>query len=123
MNSLPDAPPLTPIVSMLAGIDPNEFDDPVFSDDGSSLLSSAPNTLKTPSFGSGSGSQDSSTSDTTQAATAGSMIYKRKRIKRKSYVFDAANGIEYTSTDGKSQWRCMQCMNLIVLCIMIFLAQ
>jgi len=114
MNSIPDAPPLTTIASIHAGIDPNKFDDPVFSDDGSSLLSSAPNTLKTPTFRSGSGSQDSSASGTTQAATAGSMINQRKRIKHKSYVFDAANGIEYTSTNGKSLWRCMQFTNLIV---------
>jgi hypothetical protein len=123
MNSLPDAPPLTTIASMITGIEPNEFDDPVFSDDGSSLLSIAPNSLKTPSFGSGTGSQDPSTSDATQASTAGSMTYKRKRIKCKSYVFAAANGIEYTSTHRKSRWRCMQCMKLIVLCIMIVLAQ
>jgi len=39
MASLPDAPPLTPISSMLAGIDTDEFDDPVFSDDGSKSTS------------------------------------------------------------------------------------
>ncbi|KAF8534961.1 hypothetical protein BDD12DRAFT_894582 [Trichophaea hybrida] len=89
MASLPEAPPLTPISSMLAGIDPDEFDDPEFSDDGSSFLSSAPNTLMTPVFGNGSSSPDSSASDTT--ATPGSMIFKRKRIKRKSYVFESAN--------------------------------
>jgi hypothetical protein len=46
MASLPNALPLTP---MLAGIDSNEFDDPAFSDDESSILSSAPDTLMTPS--------------------------------------------------------------------------
>jgi len=32
MDNLPDASPLTPISSMLAGIHPDEFDDPQFSD-------------------------------------------------------------------------------------------
>jgi hypothetical protein len=69
MENLPDAPPLTPISSMLAGIHPDEFDDPQFSDDGSSLLSSTPNTLVTPSF-----AAESSASHT--IATTGSTIFK-----------------------------------------------
>ncbi|KAF8533692.1 hypothetical protein BDD12DRAFT_898129 [Trichophaea hybrida] len=110
MESLPDALPLTPISSMLAGIDPNEFDDPTFSDDESSLLSSVPNTLMTPSFGTGTGSAESSASDT--SPTTGSTIYKRQKIKRKSYLFNAANGVEYISKEGKLRWRCMHCPSI-----------
>ncbi|KAF8540608.1 hypothetical protein BDD12DRAFT_880246 [Trichophaea hybrida] len=87
MDNLPDAPPLTPISSMLAGIHLDEFDDPQFSDDGSSLLSSAPSTLVTPSF-----AAESSASDTT--ATTGSTIFKRKKIKRQSFVFNDANEMD-----------------------------
>jgi hypothetical protein len=96
--------PLTPISSMHAGINPDEFDDPEFSDDGSSLLSSAPNTLMTPVFGSSSRSADSSASDTTGPGTAGSTMFKRKKIKRKSYVFNTGNGVEYTSKEGTTHW-------------------
>jgi len=103
MASLPDAPPLTPISTMLAGIDPDGFNDPVFLDDGSSLLSSTPNTLMTPIFGNGSGSPGSSASDTT--ATPGSMIFKRKRIQWKSYVFEPANGQGYFMKGGKLRLR------------------
>jgi hypothetical protein len=41
-DTFTDAPRLTPISSMLADIDPNEFEDPIFSDDDSTILSSAP---------------------------------------------------------------------------------
>jgi hypothetical protein len=116
MESLPDALPLTPISSMLAGIDPNEFDDPIFSDDESSRLSSAPNTLMTPSFGTGPGSAESSASDT--SATTGSTIYKRQKIKRKSYVFNAANGVKYISKEGKQCWRCMHCIILLLASVL-----
>lgn len=85
MDNQSPPPPWTPISSILAGINPDEFDDPEFSDDGSSLLSSGPNTLMTPVFGSSSRSADSSESDTTTGpGTAGSTIFKRKKIKRKS---------------------------------------
>ncbi|KAF8534126.1 hypothetical protein BDD12DRAFT_896995 [Trichophaea hybrida] len=102
MNNLPDAPPLTPISSMLASIHPDEFDDPQFSDVCSSLLSSAPSTLVTPSF-----AAESSASDTT--ATTGSTIFKRKKINRKRFVFNDANGMEFTSKEGKPRWRCQHC--------------
>jgi hypothetical protein len=68
---------------LLELIDPNEFDDPIFSDDESILASSAPNTPMTPSFGTGTGSAESAPSDT--SASAGSTIYKRQKIKRKRY--------------------------------------
>jgi hypothetical protein len=70
MSSLPHAPPLTPIQSMLAGIDPDEFGNPVFSNDGSSPLSTAP------IVGNSSVSRYSSAFDTT--AMPGSMIFQRK---------------------------------------------
>jgi len=109
MDTFTDAPRLTPISSGLADIDPNEFEDPILSDDASTILSSAPNTLLTPSFGSGSRStnMDSSASDT--HATTGSTIFKRKKIKRTSYVFNTANGVEYTSREGRPRWRCAHC--------------
>ncbi|KAF8535689.1 hypothetical protein BDD12DRAFT_892103 [Trichophaea hybrida] len=102
MNNLPDAPPLTAISSLLARIHPDEFDDPQFSDDGSSLLSSAPSTFVTLSF-----AAESSASDTT--ATTGSTIFKRKKINRISFVFNDANGMEFTSQEGKPRWRCQHC--------------
>lgn len=103
MDSLPDASPLPPISTMLAGVVPDVFDDPVFPDDGSSLLSSAQNTLMTPFFHS---SLHSSAVETT--TTSGSTIFKRKMIKRKNYVFELANGLEYISNNGKPCWRFMQ---------------
>jgi len=111
MESLPDTVPLTRISSMLAAIDSSKFDDPVFSDDTTSLLSSAPNTLMTPLFGTGSGSADCTPSDS--SVTAGSTIYKQQKIKHKRYVFNAANGDEYISTQGNLRWRCMHCMRLL----------
>jgi hypothetical protein len=94
---------------MLADINPNEFEDSIFSDDDCTILGSAPHTLLTPSFGSGSGSthKDSSASDT--HATTGSTIFKRKKIKCTSYVFNTANGVEYTSREGRPRWRCVHC--------------
>jgi hypothetical protein len=109
MDTFTDAPPLTPISSMLADIDPNEFEDPIFSDDDSTILSSAPNTLLTPSFGSGSRSTDMDSSASDTQATTGSTIFKRKKIQRTSYVFNTANGVEYTSREGRPRWRCVHC--------------
>jgi hypothetical protein len=37
------------------------------------------------------------------------MIFKRNWIQGKSYVFEPANGQEYTMKDGKLRWRCLQC--------------
>jgi len=114
-ESLYDTLHLTPMSSMLAGIDHNEFDDPAFSYDESSLLSSTPNTLMTPSFRTSTGSAESAPSDT--SATTGSRIYKRQKIKRKSYVFDTANGVEYISKEGKLRCHCMHCMTLLLTTI------
>jgi len=109
MDTYTDAPPLTPISSMLADIDPNEFEDPIFSDDDSTILSSAPNTLLTPSFGSGSRSTDMDSSASDTEAMTDSTIFKRKKIKRTSYVFNTANGVEYTSREGRPCLRCAHC--------------
>jgi hypothetical protein len=109
MDTFTDTPPLTPISSMHADIDPNEFEDPIISDDDSTTLGSETNSLLTPSFGSGSRLtyMDSSASDT--QPTTGSTIFKRKTIERASYVFNTQNGVEYTSREGRPCWRRVHC--------------
>jgi hypothetical protein len=109
MDTFTDAPPLTPISSSLADVDPNEFEDPILSDDDSAILISAPNTLLTPSLGSGSWSTDMDSSSSDTHATMGSSIFKRKKIIPTSYVFNTANGVEYTSREGRPCWRCVHC--------------
>lgn len=69
-----------------------------------SILSSAPSGLLTPTHASGSNSGEGVSGN-----WADRRIFERKKIVRKSWVYFPENGGEYTTIDGKTRWRCARC--------------
>ena len=80
-----------------------------------SILSSAPSGLLTPTMASGSNSGEASGNWTHRR------IYERKRRIWKSWVYLPENGSEYTGIDGKTRWRCSRCMLLDISSLLILL--
>lgn len=72
-----------------------------------SILSSAPSGLLTPTIPSGSNSVSGETGGGNWADRS---IFGRKKRVRKSWVYFPENGTEYTGIDGKTRWRCSRCM-------------
>ena len=69
-----------------------------------SVLSSAPSGLLTPTLASGSNSAEGEGVNWTDRR-----IFENKKRVRKSWVYFRENGSEYTTIDGKTRWRCARC--------------
>jgi len=69
-----------------------------------SILSSAPSGLLTPTHASGSNSGEGACGN-----WADRRIFEKRKIVRKSWVYFPENGCEYTAIDGKTLWRCARC--------------
>jgi len=75
-----------------------------------SILSSAPSGLLTPTYAGGSNSGDG-----VGGNWADRRIFEKKEIVRKSWVYFPENGCEYVGSDGKTRWRCARCKLLTVI--------
>jgi len=76
-----------------------------------SILSSAPSGLLTPTMAS-----DSNSGAAGGGNWADRRIFERKKRVRKSWVYFPENGSEYMGVDGKTHWRCSRCMLLDFPC-------
>jgi len=101
-------------VDPITGLTNAEFVNPILVDDSpggnsgsrgtspGSALSIAPSGLLTPTIG-------STTGEAVYSIRSERRIYERRRKMRKSWLFFPENGSEYTTSDGKTRWRCTRC--------------